>query len=69
MFVRAAVVSTYAPTLLAEPEDKEIFFSTRDSVLSQVPPSHKIILLGDFNARVGRRSLSVGKCHWEEREG
>lgn len=51
---QATVISAYAPTLQAEPEDKEIFYSTPDSVLTQIPSNHKIILLGDFNARVGR---------------
>ena len=51
---QATVISAYAPTLQAEPEDKEIFYSTLDSVLTQIPSNHKIILLGDFNARVGR---------------
>ncbi|PFX18122.1 LINE-1 retrotransposable element ORF2 protein [Stylophora pistillata] len=51
---QATVISAYAPTLQAEPEDNEIFYSTLDSVLTQIPSNHKIILLGDFNARVGR---------------
>ncbi|PFX16641.1 Craniofacial development protein 2 [Stylophora pistillata] len=51
---QATVISAYAPTLQAETEDKEILYSTLDSVSTQIPSNHKIILLGDFNARVGR---------------
>ena len=66
---QATVISAYAPTLLAEPEDKEIFYYTLDSVLSQVPRSHKIILLGDFNARVGRDHSVWGNVIGKEGEG
>ncbi|XP_022804723.1 uncharacterized protein LOC111341943 [Stylophora pistillata] len=51
---QATGISAYAPTLQAEPEDNEIFYSIFDSVLTQILSNHKIILLGDVNARVGR---------------
>ena len=50
----ATIISAYAPTLLAEEQTKELFYATLDSVLTAIPNEDKIILLGDFNARVGR---------------
>ena len=50
------LVSAYAPTL-ASPEDaKDEFYEQLDRVLTSVPYHHKLILMGDFNARVGRNS-------------
>ena len=53
---QATVISAYAPTLLADDQTKELFYATLDTVLTAIPNEDKIILLGDFNARVGRDS-------------
>lgn len=50
----ATAVSAYAPTLDSQDEDKEVFYATLDQVLSNIPKEDKILLLGDFNARVGK---------------
>ncbi|KAJ4934986.1 hypothetical protein JOQ06_007765 [Pogonophryne albipinna] len=50
----ATVISAYAPTLDAQDEVKEAFYANLDKTLSEVPKEDKLILLGDFNARVGR---------------
>ncbi|KAK1890299.1 Craniofacial development protein 2 [Dissostichus eleginoides] len=50
----ATVISAYAPTLDAQDEVKEAFYADLDKILSEVPKEDKLILLGDFNARVGR---------------
>ena len=50
----ATVISAYAPTLDSEDLEKEIFYSQLNNVLSGIPNCHKVILLGDFNARIGR---------------
>ena len=47
-------MSAYAPTLDGDDEIKEAFYSTLDSTLSNILKEDKIILLGDFNAPVGR---------------
>ena len=47
------IISAYAPTLTSPEEDKGIFYDELRSILLNVPPSDKIWLCGDFNARVG----------------
>ena len=69
---RATLISAYAPTLLADQHEKELFYGDLDLLLSQIPRSHKTMVLGDFNARVGCNHLvwkdvigrnGVGKCN------
>jgi len=49
----ATVISAYAPTLTSPEDTKDKFYSDLQSVLCAVPAADKLILLGDFNARVG----------------
>ena len=68
----ATLISAYAPTM-TNPEDiKDKFYEELDSLISAVPKNEKLIVLGDFNARVGTdyttwdRVLGrhgVGKCN------
>ena len=48
------IISAYAPTLGHSDETKEQFYSTLSDIIKDVPSSDKLLLLGDFNARVGR---------------
>ena len=48
-----SLVSVYAPTLTATPEAKDEFYDSLKSLVRDIPDSHQLILLGDFNARVG----------------
>ena len=48
------VVSAYAPTLTSPDETKEQFYDQFDQVIRSTPPSDKLIIFGDFNARVGK---------------
>ncbi len=52
----ATLLSAYAPTLPSENEAKECFYLTLDEALFRIPKSDKILLLGDFNARVGQNN-------------
>ncbi|XP_046862503.1 uncharacterized protein LOC124455960 [Xenia sp. Carnegie-2017] len=55
---RATLISAYAPTL-TNPEDvKDRFNEDLDTMLSSVRSIDKLILIGDFNARVGRDSAA-----------
>ena len=45
--------SVYAPTLLADPADKDIFYSDLRRLLNNTAEDDKVLILGDFNAREG----------------
>ena len=61
---QATLFSCYAPTLLADDADKDSFYEMIDSEIQRVPTSDKLILLGDFNARVGVDSVAWGGGSW-----
>ncbi|XP_047500203.1 uncharacterized protein LOC125046469 [Penaeus chinensis] len=47
------LISVYAPTLMASSDTKDEFYENLCATLLKVPPKDQVILLGDFNARVG----------------
>ena len=49
----ATLISVYAPTMQYPDEDKNKFYSQLRTVIDGVPRKDKLIILGDFNARVG----------------
>ena len=49
----ATIVSAYAPTMTNPDEVKDKFYDDLDSVISAATWIDKLILLGDFSARVG----------------
>ena len=68
----ATIVSAYAPTMTNEDDVKNKFYEDLHNVLTSVPKGDKLILLGDFNARVGTDTASwsgiigkhgVGNCN------
>ena len=56
----ATIVSAYATTMTNPDEVKDKFYDDLDSVISASPRTDKLILLGNFNARVG-----IGHQIWE----
>lgn len=46
-------MSSNAPTNDSEDEDKDQFYSRLQNILGKFPDKHIIILLGDFNAKIG----------------
>ena len=51
--IHVTIISAYAPTLISCEEDKERFYETLDSLVKSTPVSDKLVVIGDFNARVG----------------
>ena len=47
------LISAYAPTMTNPDEVKELFYGELRGMLRSVPYHDKLLLLGDFNARVG----------------
>ena len=47
------LVSVYAPTMSATSDTKDEFYENLAAIISSVPNNEQLILLGDFNARVG----------------
>ena len=50
----ATVLSVHAPTMQAETRIKEAFYRDPHNLLRQVDSKDELLILGDFNARVGR---------------
>ena len=49
-----SLISVYAPTLTSEEEVKVTFYNLLDRTIRAVPMLDKLVVLGDFNARVGK---------------
>lgn len=69
---QATIISAYAPTMTNPDEAKDRFYEELDSTIKSVPKTDKLILLGDFNARVGSDHQAwdgvigkngIGKCN------
>lgn len=52
------LISAYAPTMTYTQDQKELFYQSLTHLVHSVPKDDKLLLLGDFNARVGRDSQS-----------
>ena len=48
------IISAYAPTLVSDEEEKQRLYDNLRDVLQAFPKGDKIVLTGDFNARVGK---------------
>ncbi|XP_063589282.1 uncharacterized protein LOC134766349 [Penaeus indicus] len=68
----ATLISAFAPIMTNPDEVKDKFYEELDSVISSVPTANKLLLFGDFNARVGVDHQawegvigkhSIGKCN------
>ena len=56
------IVSVYAPTLTSSEEEKDKFYDELETCIKKTPASEHLVLLGDFNARVGADNSSWPCC-------
>ena len=54
----SSIFSCYAPNLVGSEESKDMFYDSLDEQLELVAASDRIVLPGDFNARVGSQSMA-----------
>ena len=68
----ATIVSAYAPTMTNPEENKETFYSQLKGTPRNISSTDKLLLIGDFNARIGRENdkwpsamgkYGIGKCN------
>lgn len=52
------LISCYAPTMSCSEQEIENFYDKLRSVVSNIPYGDKLVLMGDFNARVGNDHLT-----------
>ncbi|XP_067932821.1 craniofacial development protein 2-like [Watersipora subatra] len=55
-------VNAYAPTLAASSDDKDCFYHTLEDTIRKASILERVILLGDFNARIGEDHSSWPEC-------
>ena len=60
--VPVTLVSVYAPTLTYTPDATDEFYESLATTISSIPSKKQLILLGDFNARVGADHDSWPSC-------
>lgn len=48
------LVSTYAPTKQITDESKEQFYENLNEIATQIPVNESLVVLGDFNAIIGK---------------
>ena len=52
----ATIISVYVPTMTNPDENKEALYNQLASVLSGIPRTDKLLLIGDFNVMIGREN-------------
>ncbi|KAI8501811.1 hypothetical protein Bbelb_202230 [Branchiostoma belcheri] len=69
---QATFISAYAPTMTNPEEVKDKFYEDLEALIMDVPKGDKLVILGDFNARVGTDYQTwdgvlgrngIGKCN------
>jgi hypothetical protein len=59
----------YAPINDATEEDKDQFYSTLQAAIDDIPGHDVLLLLGDFNARVGSNNMGRERAMGKHEEG
>ena len=56
------IINAYAPTLVSSSESKDQFYGQLDEIIKSSSKDEPLVLLGDFNARVGSDHQSWPTC-------
>jgi len=56
---KITVVQCYAPTNDASEEEKDRFYSSLRGVVEEVPTHDVLVVMGDFNAKIGRENTGL----------
>ena len=67
--VKLSILVAYAPINAAEEEAKDQFYSTVQAALEDIPGHDVLLLMGDFNARVGGNNLDRERTMGKHGEG
>lgn len=59
-FRNISIISAYAPTEDASDEEKSVFYSNLDKACNKVPKYDVLLILGDFNAKIGKEDFLCG---------
>lgn len=57
-FYNISILSVHAPTENKTNDEKESFYAKLDDILNSIPQNDAVVLMGDFNAQVGRNLSS-----------
>ena len=63
---KITIIQCYAPTNNAEPYEKEEFYNKLQAVVNNAPNRDILIVMGDFNATVGRNNASIERITGKE---
>ena len=68
-YVKTTIVQCYAPKEQALEEDKDLFFGILQEQIDKTPQHDILILMGDFNAKVGSDNTGYASCMGKEGVG
>lgn len=60
------IISVYAPDITKAQQERNNFFQNLQHILDKLPRQDEVILLGDFNARVGNEAVKGIKSIYNE---
>jgi exonuclease III len=64
-WLSCTLINVHAPTNDKTKEIKEEFYNLLEQNMTQIAGSDIKIILGDFNAKVGKESIYIQTHHWQ----